>query len=209
MQQAEPPWHPLVIRRTELGQICTRQLNYHRSLRTRTKGVPVHGHFNLPICNAFHFCYTPCSYYISRFSHGQIFYLVPCIEVDKYHALSNLSLYFPQSVLPLVESRHVFKLRGFDQISFRVITPSVIPAPQYRRASTGLLCHSICTMPTNIVERTQLSIFSENHDEREAGKIVSTIVTWFSKSADMGYEYPGPDVFQSNVCLSVLFNIPC
>jgi len=56
-------------------------------------------------------------------------------------------------------------------------------------------------MPTYIVERTQLPVFPQNHDEREAGKIVSTIVTWFNEPRGMGHEKPGLDSF-SQVSLS-------
>lgn len=76
-------------------------------------------------------------------------------------------------------------------MSFRVITPSVVPASQDCRASTLLLRHSICTMPTYIVERTQLLILPEDDNEGETGKVVSTIVAWFLKSRRMSDKQPG------------------
>jgi hypothetical protein len=56
-------------------------------------------------------------------------------------------------------------------------------------------------MPTYIVERTQLFIFPENDDEGEAGKVVSTIVTWLLEPRCMGDVKPGLVFRKSELCL--------
>jgi hypothetical protein len=66
----------------------------------------------------------------------------------------------------------------------------MVAASQNQRAATLLLRHSICSVPTYIMESSELFVLSQNDDERVACDLECAIVTCLLESGSMSYKQP-------------------
>ena len=95
----------------------------------------------------------------------------------------RLGANFKQTVLALVKFRQFVELRCFCKLSFSIICPSVVPASEQSGAPGSFVSDWKCAMATNVVERAQDRVLSQNQKDPEACKLKCDIIASLGETA--------------------------
>ena len=96
-----------------------------------------------------------------------------------------------QAVFRLVEAFDAVELRCFDEVAFGIIGPSMIAAAENEGRSGRFLCYSVCSMATYVVECADDTVFAEDDQDGEPGKLKRDVIAWFGEAGTVGNADPG------------------
>ena len=76
-----------------------------------------------------------------------------------------------QTIMRLIKSRNIIKLRSLHQPTSGIIAPAVITTTKNSRGTSLFSGNSVRTMATHIMERADLVVLTANEKHREPGNV--------------------------------------
>ena len=104
--------------------------------------------------------------------------------------ISGMCVNFKKTVLRLIEPRHIIKLGCFDQPASGVVAPAMVSTTQDSRRTSLFSGDRVSAMATDIMESTDLVVFSADQENWKPGKVEGLICARFVELSSVCEVYP-------------------
>lgn len=91
-----------------------------------------------------------------------------------------------QTILSLVKSGDIVKVRCLDELSLGIVAPAMISTSEDHRRATLLPCHCVCSMTADVMERSHDAIFPQYQENWDTCHFEGMVIAGFGEPVTVG-----------------------